>query len=64
MYISLSIYIYIYRERDLNPCCLEFQTRLDRPCFTPYLPTNIVPTNVVRLKLSGKFPMGLGIPLL
>ena len=29
---------------------------------TPNLPTNITPTNIARLKLSGKFPMGLGIP--
>ena len=28
---------------------------------TPDLPTNIVPTNIARLKLSGKSPMGLGI---
>ena len=39
----------------------------DRPslrsqCATPNLPTNIVPTNIARLKLSGKFPMRLGIP--
>ena len=30
--------------------------------FTPNLPTNVVPTNIARLKLSGKSPMGLGIP--
>ena len=29
---------------------------------TPNLPTNIVPTNIARVKLSGKSPMGLGIP--
>ena len=29
---------------------------------TPNLPTNIVPTNIARLKLSGNFPMNLGIP--
>ena len=29
---------------------------------TPNLPTNIVPTNIAWLKLSGKFPMGLEIP--
>ena len=29
---------------------------------TPNLPTNIVPTNIARLKLSGRSPMGLGIP--
>ena len=29
---------------------------------TPNLPTNIVPTNIAWLKLSWKFPMGLGIP--
>ena len=28
----------------------------------PNLPTNITPTNIARLKLSGKSPMGLGIP--
>ena len=30
--------------------------------YTPNPPTNIVPTNIARLKLSGNFPMGLGIP--
>ena len=30
--------------------------------FTPNLPTNIVPTNIAWLKLSGKSPMGLRIP--
>ena len=29
---------------------------------TPNLPTNIIPTNITWLKLSGKFPVGLGIP--
>ena len=29
---------------------------------TPNLPTNIVPTNIAWLKLSGKSPIGLGIP--
>ena len=29
---------------------------------TPNPPTNITPTNIARLKVSGKFPMGLGIP--
>ena len=28
---------------------------------TPNLPTSIIPTNIARLKLSGKSPMGLGI---
>ena len=30
------------------------------PC-TPNLATKIMPTKIARLKLSGKFPMGLGI---
>ena len=29
---------------------------------TPNPPINIVPTNIARLKLSGKSPMNLGIP--
>ena len=29
---------------------------------TPNLPTDIVPTNIARVKLSGKSPMGLRIP--
>ena len=29
---------------------------------TPNLPANIVPTNIAWLALSGKSPMGLGIP--
>ena len=29
---------------------------------TPNLPTNIVPTNIARLKLSGKSPMDVRIP--
>ena len=28
----------------------------------PNLPTNIIPTKIARLTLSGKFPTGLGIP--
>ena len=32
------------------------------PGRTPNLPTNIIPTNIAWLKLSGKLPMGLGIP--
>ena len=32
-----------------------------RSC-TPNLPTNMVPTKIARLKLSGKSPMDLGIP--
>ena len=31
---------------------------------TPNLPTNIVPTNIARLKLSGKSPMDMKSPLL
>ena len=31
---------------------------------TPNLPTNITPTNIAGVKLYGKFPMDLGIPLL
>ena len=29
---------------------------------TPNFPTNIIPTQIARLKLSWKSPMGLGIP--
>ena len=29
---------------------------------TPNLPTNIVPTNIAWLKLSGEFPVNIGIP--
>ena len=32
-----------------------------RPCIRP-IPTNIIPTKIAGPKLSGKFPMGLGIP--
>ena len=32
------------------------------PTDTPNLPTNIIPTNIARLELSGKSTMGLGIP--
>ena len=32
--------------------------------FTPDLPTNIVPTNIAWLRLSGEFPMDMRIPLL
>ena len=31
-------------------------------CNEPNLPTNIIPTDIARLKPSGKSPMGLGIP--
>ena len=33
-----------------------------RPRNTPDLPTNIVPTNIAWLKLSGKFPVDMRIP--
>ena len=32
--------------------------------FTPSLRTKITPTKIARLNISGKFPMGLGIPTL
>ena len=31
---------------------------------TPNLPTNIIPTNIALVKLSGESPMGLGIPFI
>ena len=31
-------------------------------CPSPNPPTNITPTNIAWLKLSGKSPLGLGIP--
>ena len=42
----------------VRPLC---KSRPPQAC-TPNLHTNIIPTNIARLKLSGKFPMGLEIP--
>ena len=36
--------------------------RLEDVSGTPNIPTKNLPTKVRRLKISGKFPMGLGIP--
>ena len=41
---------------------VQKEERLEYVQHTPNLPTNIVPTNIARLKLSRKSPMGLGIP--
>ena len=65
MYIHIHIYVYIYiyiyqiyEVRLLgsgSPSAWPLSS-------TPNLPTNIVPTNIARLELSGKSPVGLGIP--
>ena len=52
--LSLSLYIYIYIHRDMYVAGLAGD-RHD-------LPANIIHTRIARLELSGKFPLGLGIP--
>ena len=49
-----------YRLAPL-PCTASDSRAVSRSC-TPHLPTNIIPTKIARFKLSGKFPMGLGMP--
>ena len=57
-----STHIICYGSRP----CLRAQNQLNRVLIrfsiTPNPPTNIVPTNIARVKLSGKSPMNLGIP--
>ena len=38
------------------------QSVLARGALKPSLPTEIIPAKIPRLKLSGRFPMDLGIP--
>ena len=40
--------------------CLCIYPKIGRA--TPNPPTNITPTNIARLKLDGKSPMGMRIP--
>ena len=62
-YTCVYIYIYIYRERERDRYRYRYISHGARETTcTPNLPTNIPPTNIARLKLSGKFPMGLKIP--
>ena len=42
--------------------CLVGRWLVALACDMPNLPTNIIPTMIAWLKLSGKFLMGLGIP--
>ena len=53
-YTYIYIYIYILGAVDA--------ARRPRGRYTPNLPTDIVPTNIVRLKLSGKIPMDMTVP--
>ena len=41
---------------------INISERLSSPGVTPNPPTNIIPTNIARLKLSGKSPMDMRIP--
>ena len=49
VYIHIYIYIYIY-------------TYVYTHVYTPSPPIKSFPINIARLKLSGRYPMGLGIP--
>ena len=51
--LSLSLYIYIYIYVYVYTYVYGSK---------PNLPTNIVPTNIARLKLSGRSPMDMRIP--
>ena len=41
--------------------CADARSHTPRVSRTPNLPTKIIPTKIRRLKISGKFPMGLRI---
>ena len=77
MHVYIYIYIYIERERErlyigiythmhmyTHSIVYHMIKALWVPSLmgTPNLPTSISPTNIARLKLSGKSPVGLGIP--
>ena len=71
IYISLSlsiyIYIYIYIYVCTYTCWLTLHSldaAVELLASTPNLPTNIIPTKIAWLKLSGKLPMDMNIPLL
>ena len=70
MYVCMYIYIYRYRERGWKPAPPLWLDRMKvlRVAYfsvelshTPNLPTNITPTNIAWLRLSGKFPMDMRI---
>ena len=65
LYVCIHVYVYADRPRRTPPCASTGKVegtgeKGERP--TPNLPTNIIPTKIAWLKLSGKSPMGLGIP--
>ena len=74
--ISLSKYVYIYIYTHIHTYSGMVQTsegsvgdpfgstsiRHASASHTPSLPTNIIPTQIARLELSGKSPMDMGIP--
>ena len=70
MYICLVAYVFVVVVYVLCLSCLFYvagrhkgsRGRPETFVCTPNLPTNIVPTHIARLKLSGKFPIGLIIP--
>ena len=62
MYVYIYIYIYTYVCTYAEFFFLDKHWPEVASSFTPNPPTNIVPTNIARLKLSGNFPMNLGIP--
>ena len=59
--IHVHIYIYIYIYIHVIRGCIDVLRVVIQPD-TPNFPTNIIPTYIASLKLSEKFPMGLGIP--
>ena len=61
MYVCMYVYIYIYIYM-LYFLFLDRAATLLGGSITPNPPTNIVPTNMARLKLSGKLPMDMIIP--
>ena len=52
IYVYIYIYIYVHRKRE------RYYNMLYS---TPNLPTNIIPTKIACLRLSGRFPVGLGL---
>ena len=58
LFRSLGIYLHVY----MSTCVCIYIYIYTHTCMCINVPTNITPTNIARLKLSGKSPMGLGIP--
>ena len=64
VYACMCTYAYIYIYVYTHIVVYEHSIMLGQHLitYTPNLPTNVTPTNIARLRLSGKSPMDMRIP--